>query len=60
MFNNSIWSCFCLLGEKILLLLQKIGGFVSGCFLDLGLWKACGCGCKRFGKVRKGWGRRIV
>jgi hypothetical protein len=33
----------------------KIGAFVSGCFLDLGFWKACGCGCKRFGKVRKGW-----
>jgi hypothetical protein len=44
----------------MLLLLQKIGAFVSGCFLDLGFWKACGCGCKRLGKARKGWRRRIV
>jgi hypothetical protein len=27
----------------MLLLVQKIGGFALGCFLDLGLWKACGC-----------------
>jgi hypothetical protein len=43
MFKHSIWSCFCLIEEELLLLLQKIGAFVSGCFLDLGLWKACGC-----------------
>jgi hypothetical protein len=37
-----------------MLLLQKIGAFVSGCFFDLGLRMACGCGCIRFGKVWKG------
>jgi hypothetical protein len=29
----------------------------SGCFFDLGFGIASGCGCIRFGKVRKGLGR---
>ena len=31
-----------------------MGKLVLSCFFDLGFGKAAGCGCKRFGKVRKG------